>query len=74
MSGDDLHARIARLATIKSPAAGRGITREVHTPAYREALAYVGELMREAGLEVSEDPIGNLFGHWPGSDPEHRRS
>jgi hydantoinase/carbamoylase family amidase len=66
----DLHERIERLAAIDSRHEGGGITREVYTPAYDIAAAYVSELMRDAGLEVRLDSVGNLFGRWPGSAPE----
>jgi ureidoglycolate amidohydrolase len=51
------------------PGAG-GITREVYTPTYRAALERVAEWMREAGLEVRLDAVGNLFGRWTGSEPD----
>ncbi len=30
---------------------------------------YVKELMTAAGLAIREDPMGNIFGRWEGSDP-----
>jgi acetylornithine deacetylase/succinyl-diaminopimelate desuccinylase-like protein len=30
---------------------------------------YVKELMTAAGLTVREDPMGNIFGRWEGTDP-----
>lgn len=45
------------------------VTRVVFSEADLRARAYVKDLCREAGLEVSEDAIGNTFARWPGSDP-----
>jgi len=69
----DLHARIARLAEVNTERTGRGITREVYTPAYREAVDLVTGWMRDAGLETRLDAVGNLFGRWPGTDPSAPR-
>lgn len=33
------------------------------------SLSYIKELMRQAGLEVRHDPMGNIFGRLPGSQP-----
>jgi len=65
-----LHERIEELAAIDSAHEGGGLTREVYTPEYARAVELVGGWMREAGLEVREDTVGNLFGRWPGSAPE----
>jgi hydantoinase/carbamoylase family amidase len=69
----DLHQRIERLAAINSRHEGGGITREIYTPLYDRACDYVSELMRDAGLEVRLDSVGNLFGRWPGSAPAEPR-
>ncbi|MDQ6779202.1 MAG: M20 family metallo-hydrolase [Actinomycetota bacterium] len=66
----DVHQRIERLAAINSRQEGDGITREVYTPSYDLAVDYVSELMRDAGLEVRLDSVGNLFGRWPGAAPD----
>lgn len=29
---------------------------------------YVKELFQDAGLKIHEDPMGNIFGRWEGSD------
>lgn len=44
------------------------LTRAYGTPAMRKANELVGSWMREAGMTVSEDAIGNLIGHYPGCD------
>lgn len=35
---------------------------------------YVEMLMKDAGLTIREDPMGNIFGRWEGADPEARES
>lgn len=46
-----------------------GITRLVFTERDMEARDYIKGLMKEAGLTVREDIMGNTFGRWEGSDP-----
>ena len=46
-----------------------GITRLVFTERDMEAREYIKGLMKEAGLTVREDIMGNTFGRWKGSDP-----
>jgi allantoate deiminase len=57
--------RIEALASI-SEEAGR-LTRTFGSPAMRRANRLVASWMCEAGLEVREDAIGNLIGHYPGA-------
>ena len=45
------------------------LTRTFCSPAMRRANGLVGYWMREAGLEVREDAIGNVIGHYPGATP-----
>jgi ureidoglycolate amidohydrolase len=66
----NLHTAIAELGTIDSVHEGGGLTREVYTPEYSQAVAFVSRRMADAGLEVREDVAGNLFGTWPGLEPE----
>ena len=66
----DLHTAIAELATIDSAHEGDGLTREVFTAEYSQAVRFVTSLMEDVGLEVREDAAGNLFGRWPGSEPD----
>lgn len=47
-----------------------GCTRLPLTREAREAVDYLKEIMDEAGLEVSEDAAGNVFGILRGTDPE----
>ena len=35
-----------------------------------EAREYIKGLMKEAGLIIREDVMGNTFGEWEGSDPK----
>ncbi|MDB6122560.1 MAG: allantoate amidohydrolase [Pedosphaera sp.] len=58
--------RIEALARI-SEEPGR-LTRTFCSPAMRQANDLVGSWMREAGMTVSEDAIGNLIGRYPGRD------
>ena len=66
----NLHIAIDQLASIDSDHEGGGLTREVYTGEYTRAVTLVSELMEMAGLTVREDAAGNLFGRWPGSEPE----
>src|SRR5437016_7134816 len=55
--------RIQALGKI-SDEAGK-LTRTFGSPAMRRANDLVGSWMREAGMEVREDAIGNLIGRYP---------
>lgn len=68
-----LHANIASLAELNDDPAAGGITREVYTPTYALALERVSGWMREAGLEVRLDAVGNLYGSWAGTEPDAPR-
>jgi hydantoinase/carbamoylase family amidase len=63
-----LHDAIEELAGFNDDPAAGGITREVYTPTYAAALERVAGWMREAGLAVRLDAVGNLFGRWEGAD------
>src|SRR5258708_30488363 len=45
---------------------GGGIVRHVYDPAWVAARKQLAEWMREAGLSVGEDSVGNLFGRLEG--------
>ncbi len=66
----NLHEQIEALAQIDSQHEGAGLTREVYTPEYSQAVTFVSDRMREVDLEVREDSVGNLFGLWRGSSPD----
>jgi allantoate deiminase len=48
---------------------GGGIVRHVYDSAWRTAREQVANWMRDAGLEVREDTVGNLFGRLEGDSP-----
>src|SRR5688572_22231079 len=58
---------LARLARITDEP-GK-LTRTFLSPAMREANECVGEWMKEAGLTVREDSVGNLIGRLDGPNP-----
>lgn len=60
--------RIEALAQI-SEDVGR-LTRTFASPAMRKANELVGSWMREAGMSVRTDAIGNLIGHYPAATPD----
>jgi ureidoglycolate amidohydrolase len=45
------------------------VTRVLYTDKDLAARSFIKLLCAETGLAVREDPIGNLFARWPGSDP-----
>ncbi|MCS0496582.1 allantoate amidohydrolase [Ancylobacter sp. MQZ15Z-1] len=49
------------------------LTRFFLTPEHRRAADLVGRWMREAGLEVSEDALGTVRGHWHPAGPDAPR-
>lgn len=59
-----------RLERLYGLGGGPGANRPAYTPAEDEAHALVARWLAEAGLEVSRDPAGNLFGRLPGRRPE----
>lgn len=64
----NLDQAIDELARFNDDPAAGGITREVFTPTYRQALDWVAEQMRHAGLRTRLDAFGNLWGAWAGAD------
>jgi allantoate deiminase len=62
--------RIEALAKI-SDEPGR-LTRTFCSPAMRKANKLVGLWMREAGMEVRQDAIGNLIGHYSAKSPQSK--
>jgi len=68
VDGDRLNARLSQLARFGANDAG-GIDRVAFSDADVEARTWVAELMRGAGLNVSVDVAGNLWGARPGSEP-----
>jgi N-carbamoyl-L-amino-acid hydrolase len=64
---DRLWATLQKLAEFGKNPEG-GVSRVGFTDADVAGRAYVMSLMREAGLVVSVDPAGNIFGRRPGSE------
>jgi len=52
-----------------SDAEAPAVTRIVFTPTDLKARAWLKARCEEAGLAVRQDPIGNTFARWTGSDP-----
>src|SRR3977135_734988 len=63
-----LVSEIEALALI-SDAEAPAVTRIVFTPTDLKARAWLKACCEEAGLAVRQDPIGNTFARWAGSDP-----
>jgi ureidoglycolate amidohydrolase len=56
---------LAAISDTEAPA----VTRIVFTPTDLRARAWLKSRCEEAGLATREDPIGNTFARWAGSDP-----
>jgi ureidoglycolate amidohydrolase len=56
---------LAGISELAPPA----VTRIVFSEADLRARRYVKALCHDAGLEVREDAVGNMFARWQGSDP-----
>ncbi len=63
-----LARRIDELALI-SEAPAPVVTRVLFSEADMRGREYVRRAAREAGLAVREDPVGNIFARWDGSEP-----
>jgi allantoate deiminase len=68
VDGERLWRRLSELAEIGKRESG-GVTRLSFTDEEWSAKDLVASFMQEAGLAVSEDAVGNLFGRREGSDP-----
>jgi N-carbamoyl-L-amino-acid hydrolase len=68
IDGAGLQRRIDELSLI-SEAAPPVVTRVLFSEADIRGREYVRRAAREAGLAVREDPVGNIFARWVGSDP-----
>lgn len=62
-----LEGFVTRLARVGAQPGG-GIIRPQYSPAWREAQDSVAAFMRDAGLQVREDAVGNVFGRLVGDD------
>src|SRR5215204_1093786 len=63
-----LQQQIDQLASI-SEAPAPVVTRILFSKADLQARAFVKGLIQELGLVLREDAVGNIFGRWPGTDP-----
>lgn len=68
VDGPRLISEIEALAAI-SDAEAPAVTRIVFTPTDLKARAWLKTRCEEAGLSCRQDPIGNTFVRWTGSDP-----
>jgi len=71
VDGTRLLARLEQLARYGANEVG-GLDRVAFSDADIDARAWVAELMRDAGLDVSVDVAGNLWGRRVGIEPELR--
>ncbi len=69
MNEDRLWLRIMELGEIGAQGEGKGVTRFSFTEEERRAKELVMHYMKEAGLSVREDAVGNLIGRREGEDP-----
>jgi ureidoglycolate amidohydrolase len=69
IDGARLSAEIEELAAI-SDAEAPAVTRIVFTPTDLRARRWLVERCEQAGLQVRQDAIGNIFARWTGSDAE----
>lgn len=67
VDGGKVVQQLTHLATF-SDHPNPAVTRLVFTPNDLLARSYVKQLMSEAGLAIREDPVGNIFGRWEGTD------
>jgi len=65
---DRLVAEIEKLASI-SDAEPPAVTRIVFSPTDLRARTWLIERCEEVGLSVRQDPVGNTFARWTGSEP-----
>src|ERR1700729_3403974 len=74
MNNTELTQKVAAKVMERLEALGRiseksgHLTRTFCSPAMRRANDLVGSWMRDAGMTVSEDALGNLIGRYPGRD------
>ncbi len=64
----DIMDRLDRLAEISE--SDHHLTRRVYTPEHRRAANLISSWMREAGMDVREDALGNVIGRYEGREPQ----
>lgn len=67
---NNIRTGLQTLARFDSAPDQPGTTRVLFSDAELEARKYVKKLMRETGMVVHEDAIGNIFGTLKGSEPD----
>jgi acetylornithine deacetylase/succinyl-diaminopimelate desuccinylase-like protein len=68
IDGDRLYRELHDLGAISSEPAPV-VTRVVFSEADLRARRFIRTLCSETELVVREDPVGNTFARWPGSEP-----
>ena len=71
VNGDRLNAHIAELSKFGRNDIG-GVSRVAYSEFDRQGRAYTTELMRAAGLDVSVDTAGNIWGKRAGTEPARK--
>ena len=66
---ETLPAQLLELSRLSSAEPSTGVTRLIFTEDDVAARDYVKARMADAGLEIREDAMGNIFGRWVGSEP-----
>lgn len=66
---NNIRTGLETLARFDSAPDQPGTTRVLFSDAEMEARGYIKNLMRDTGMTVREDAIGNIFGTLEGSDP-----
>lgn len=70
ISEQNIEEWLTKLNTYNStPEEGAGTTRLVFSKEEVEARNYIKSIMKEVGLKIEEDAIGNIFGVLEGEDP-----
>jgi ureidoglycolate amidohydrolase len=67
--GDEL-AHLATLTDAEPVDNGTAVTRVVFSPDDLRARAWIKGLATAEGFSIREDPVGNTFIRWPGTEPE----
>ncbi len=64
----DIMDRLDRLAEISE--SDQHLTRRCYTPEHRRAADLIAAWMRDAGMAVREDAVGNVIGRYEGRNPD----
>lgn len=69
LNKERLNKRLIELGDIGKQESG-GVTRLAYSKEDKEGIARIASYMKEAGLEVRQDAVGNLIGRKEGQDPK----